>query len=185
MAIWADRHARNATSENLPVDTLHELVSFSAMTLAARVWNVDFRNCRLRICGRQNLVGGVTISANSRTCVAARHGFRMDTLAIGKKDLVADPTSFHYGLISVAAPARRRDVRAIHRGSRIARRQHRGHVVIARMTIHASRRLSSILQCLSMEAVAVAAVLGRVKKRTREIWKLPACAMTGLTLKCR
>lgn len=82
VAIRADGRARNTAGDCLAVDTLHEFVRFGAVTLAAHVRDVHFRDRRLRVRGRQDLVRTVTIGANGGACVAACHRFRVHAFAI-------------------------------------------------------------------------------------------------------
>src|ERR1041385_3382545 len=81
VTVGADGRATDAASQSLPVDTLHELVGFGAMTLAARVRNIDFRNCRLLIRSRLDVVAVVTVGANRGANVAARDRFSVHALS--------------------------------------------------------------------------------------------------------
>ena len=97
------------------MNTVDEFSRFTAMTLAAGARNIDLGDRRLLIRRGLDVVTVMTVSTHCRAHVAAGNGFRVHTLAIRQEHLTADAASFHYGLISVATPAGRGDVRAINR----------------------------------------------------------------------
>ena len=95
VTVGADGRARDSARNGLTVHALRELVRFSAMTLAAGVGDVHFRDRRLLVRRRLDVVTAVTISAHRSAHVAAGNGFRMHAFAIRKKWSIADAAAFH------------------------------------------------------------------------------------------
>ena len=95
VTVGTDGCARDSTRDGLAVHALGKLVRFSAMTLAAGVGNIDFRDRRLLVRRRLDIVTAVTISAHRSAHVAAGDGFCMHAFAIRKKRPIADAAAFH------------------------------------------------------------------------------------------
>jgi len=185
VAISADRRARHATLDCLPVNTLHELSCFRSMALAAGVWNVGLGNRRLLVRCRFDIVAVMTVGAYGRAHVAARDRFGVNALSIRKKRTVADAAALHYRLITVTAAAGLGDIRSIDCRLRIAGGQDRRHVAIFCMAIKTRRRFDAIVNRLSMKAVIVCVVWRRVKERAGQIWKRLSRPMASLTFQIR
>ena len=83
------------------------------MTSPARRRNVDLRNGRLRIRGRQNVVTLMAIRADRRGRVTARVGFRVNAFSIRQERAIADPAALHDRLVAVTAAAGLGDVGSI------------------------------------------------------------------------
>ena len=113
VTVGADRGAADTAGQSLTVNALHEYVDFGAMAFAAGVRNVDFRDGRLLIRSRLDVVTIMTIGANRRAHVAARNGFRVHALSIGKQRSIADAASLHDCLVTVTTAASLSDIRAI------------------------------------------------------------------------
>ena len=107
----------------------------------------------------------VAVSANRRTRIAARDGFRVNALPIGKEWAVADAASLHHRLITVTSTARLGNVRSIDGRLSIARRQNRRHVAILCVAIKTRGSLGAIVNRFGMKAVIVGGMRLGVKER--------------------
>src|SRR5205807_4701260 len=113
VAVGTDGRTTHAASQSLPVNTLHEFVGFGSMALAARVRNVDFRDCRLLIRSRLNVVAVVAVRADGGAHIAARDRFRVHAFAISKQRPIADAASLHHRLVAMTTAASLSDISAI------------------------------------------------------------------------
>ena len=82
MAIGTNRGLRVAASDCLSVDTLHELALDWAVTLSARLRNVELEDRRPLIIGGQNFVSAVAIGANRGLRRSICDGLPVDTLLV-------------------------------------------------------------------------------------------------------
>jgi len=164
VTVRADRSARHATRHRLTVNALNELSAFGSMTLSASRRDVDFRNRRLRIRCRQNIVTVVAIAANRGTCVTAGDRFRVDTFSIREKRPIANAASLHYRLVTVTTATGLGNGRSVDCRIWIAARQNGRHVAIPGVAIKTRRRLHAILQRLRVKPTTIGGVRFSMKE---------------------
>lgn len=155
------------------------------MTLSTGRRNVNFRNRRLCIRRRQNVVTVVTVATDRRTSVAAGHGFSVHALSIGQEGPVTDTASLHHRFVPVTAAARLGEIRAIDCRFRIAGRQDCRQIAILRVAVKTGRAFRSVMNRLRVESAIISRMRLGVEKRTGQIGKRLAGRVATLTLKCR
>src|SRR5215472_7749019 len=163
VTVRADRRARHAANDRLPVNALHELARFGRMALAAGVGNIDASDRRLLVRCRFDVVTVMAIGTHGRAHVSAGDGFRVHALTISQQGLITDPATLHRRLVSVTPAARIGNVGAIDCRLRITCRQDRRHVAVTGMAVKTRRRPGAVANRLRMKTVIVSGVRRGVK----------------------
>ena len=164
VTVRANGRPRHSPRHGLSVNALNELRRFGAVTLAARSWNVDLGNRRLRIRCGLDIVTVMTVGTHGRAGIPASHGFRVNALSIRQKRPIADAASQHHRFVTVALAARLGNRRSVDGRIWIAGREDRRHVAILRVAIKTRCRFRTIVNGLGVETMIVGSVGSGVKQ---------------------
>ena len=139
------------------------------MTLTTGGRNVYLCDRRLGIGSRQDVMAVMTISAHCSTVISLGDRFRMDTLSIRKKGTIANATSLHDRLVTMAAATGLRNVGPVNRRLGVGRREDCGKISISSVAVETGGSFRTVLDCLGVKAAIIGSMYVRVKLRSCQV----------------